>query len=305
MRGFPPDRVPRDNAFMALTHNPLRGILLMLIAIASFSVMDTIAKYLAQSYPVGSVVWARYAVNLVVLSVFLVVRGEVGRVRTARPMTQIVRGLMLGASTLLYFTSLTVLPLAEAAAIGFVLPVFVAILAVPMLNERIDMPRIIAIVVGLSGALIVVRPGTALFTVYALLPVAMAVCNAFYQILTRKIAGVEHPLTSLFYGSLIGTIMSTVLLSAGVAMPVGWFHWVLFLALGVIATVGHFVLIRAFDYAPATLLSPFVYSQLIWVMLFGWLVFDDFPDGWSLAGMAVIVASGLYIANRQRLTARR
>lgn len=290
---------------MTLTHNPLRGILLMLIAIAGFSVMDTIAKYLAQSYPVGSVVWARYAVNLVVLTAFMVARGQLGRIRTSRPKTQVVRGLMLGASTLLYFTSLTVLPLAEAAAIGFVLPVFVAILAVPMLNERIDMPRIIAIVVGLSGALIVVRPGTALFTVYALLPVAMALCNALYQILTRKIAGIEHPLTSLFYGSLIGTVMSTVLLSAGVTMPVGWLHWTLFLALGVIATVSHFVLIRAFDYAPATLLAPFVYSQLIWVMLFGWFIFGDFPDGWSLAGMAVIVASGLYIANRQRLTARR
>lgn len=290
---------------MALKHKPLRGIALILIAIATFSVMDTIAKYLSQSYPVGSVVWARYAINLLVLSAFLVVRGEVKRIRTERPTTQIVRGLMLGASTLLYFTSLTVLPLAEAASIGFVLPVFVAILAVPMLGERIDMPRVIAIVVGLSGALIVVRPGTALFTIYALLPVAMALCNAFYQILTRKIAGLEHPLTSLFYGSLIGTVMSTFLLSAGVAMPVGWLHWTLFLTLGVLATIGHFVLIRAFDYAPATLLAPFVYSQLLWVMLLGWFVFGDFPDGWSMVGMAVIVASGLYIANRQRLTAKR
>jgi drug/metabolite transporter (DMT)-like permease len=290
---------------MALKHKPLRGILLMMIAIATFAVMDTIAKYLSQSYPVGSVVWARYAINLLVLSAFLIARGEVRRIKTARPGTQVVRGLMLGASTLLYFTSLTVLPLAEAAAIGFVLPVFVAILAVPMLGERIDMPRVIAIVVGLSGALVVVRPGTALFTAYALLPVAMALCNAFYQILTRKIAGLEHPLTSLFYGSLIGTLMSTLLLSAGVAMPVGWFHWTLFLTLGVLATIGHFVLIRAFDYAPATLLAPFVYSQLFWVMLFGWFVFGDFPDGWSIVGMAVIVASGLYIANRQRLTAKR
>lgn len=296
---------------MALTHHPLRGILLISIAIGTFAVMDTIAKYLSQYYPVGNVVWARYAVNLLVLAGYLVVRGELRRLRTKLPMTQFVRGLMLGGSTLLYFTSLTVLPMAEAAAIGFVLPVFVAILAVPMLNERIDMPRIIAIVVGLSGALIIVRPGTALFTVYALLPVAMALCNAFYQILTRKIAGIEHPLTSLFYGSLVGTAMATLLLPAGIAtsfgsvMPVGWQHWGLFLALGVLATVGHFVLIRAFDYAPATLLAPFVYSQLIWVLLFGWLIFGDFPDGWSLIGMAIIVASGLYIANRQRLTARK
>ncbi len=290
---------------MTLKHKPLRGILLMSIAIATFSVMDTIAKYLSQSYPVGNVVWARYAINLLVLSAFMIWRGELGRLRTTRPTTQVVRGLMLGASTLLYFTSLTRLPLAEAAAIGFVLPVFVAILAVPMLGERIDMARIIAIFVGLSGALIVVRPGTSLFTVYALLPVAMALCNAFYQILTRKIAGLEHPLTSLFYGSLIGTAMSTLLLSAGVTMPVGWFHWSLFLTLGVLATIGHFILIRAFDYAPATLLAPFVYSQLVWVMLFGWFVFGDFPDGWSMVGMAIIVATGLYIANRQRLTAKR
>jgi len=290
---------------MALKHKPMRGILLISIAVATFAVMDTIAKYLSQSYPVGSVVWARYAVNLAVLAFFMTARGELGRLRTARPKTQIVRGLMLGGSTLLYFTSLTVLPLAEAASIGFVLPVFVAILAVPMLNERIDVPRIIAIVVGLSGALLVVRPGTALFTVYALLPIAMALCNAFYQILTRKIAGIEHPLTSLFYGSLIGTLLASLLLPAGLHMPASALHWLLFLVLGVLATIGHFVLIRAFDYAPATLLSPFVYSQLIWVMLFGWLVFGDFPDGWSLAGMAIIVASGLYIANRQRLTARR
>jgi len=290
---------------MALKHKPMRGILLISIAVATFAVMDTIAKYLSQSYPVGSVVWARYAVNLAVLAFFMTARGELGRLRTARPKTQIVRGLMLGGSTLLYFTSLTVLPLAEAASIGFVLPVFVAILAVPMLNERIDVPRIIAIVVGLSGALLVVRPGTALFTVYALLPIAMALCNAFYQILTRKIAGIEHPLTSLFYGSLIGTMLASLLLPAGLHMPASALHWILFLVLGILATIGHFVLIRAFDYAPATLLSPFVYSQLIWVMLFGWLVFGDFPDGWSLAGMVIIVASGLYIANRQRLTARR
>ena len=209
---------------MALKHKPTRGILLIVIAIATFSVMDTIAKYLSHSYPVGSVVWARYAINLIVLSAFMIARGEVRRIKTARPATQVVRGLMLGASTLLYFTSLTKLPLAEAASIGFVLPVFVAILAVPMLNERIDMPRVIAIVVGLSGALIVVRPGTALFTIYALLPVAMALCNAFYQILTRKIAGLEHPLTSLFYGSLIGTVMSTL---AQHQDPTGMWHQVI------------------------------------------------------------------------------
>ena len=141
---------------------------------------------------------------------------SLGRVRTARPGIQFARGLLLAAATSLYFTSLKVLPLADAAAISFVMPLFVAALAVPMLGERLDLARTIAILVGLAGALIIVRPGSDLFTPYALLPVAMALCNALYQVLTRKVAGIEHPLTSLIWGA----IVDAVLLSA--AAPFTW-----------------------------------------------------------------------------------
>ncbi|MEK6245150.1 MAG: DMT family transporter [Pseudomonadota bacterium] len=247
----------------------LRGTLLVVIAVGIFALMDTIAKYLARSYPVPGVVWARYAANL------------------------------------LYFTSLTVLPLADAAAIGFVMPLFLALLAVPMLGERMDGARLAAVLVGLAGALVIVRPGGAVFTPYALLPIGMALCNALYQILTRKVAGIEHPLTSLVWGAIVGAVLFSFALPFAWVTPTDPWHWGLLGVIGLLASVGHFILIKAYDYASATGLAPFFYTQLVWVMLLGWLVFGDFPDGWSLLGMGIIVASGIYLVGRQRLTMRR
>ena len=290
----------------SLRHTPaLKGIILIIAAIGVFSVMDTCAKYLAQFYPVPGITWARYAINFAMISAYLAYKGRFGIWRSKRPAIQLARGLLLVASTLLYFTSLSVLPIAEAAGIGFVLPLFVAGLAIPILKERLEMPRLIAILVGFGGALIIVRPGSGVFTWYALLPVAMAFCNALYQIFTRMIAGVDGPWTSLFWGALIGSVLMSAIAPFFWVMPHDPWHWALLLTMGFLATIGHLALIRAFDYAGATTLAPFVYTQLIWVMLLGWAVFGDFPDGWSLVGMAIIVASGMYIVNRQRLTSRR
>ena len=289
-----------------LPHNPaLRGILLMFIALGVFTLMDTIGKYLSHWYPVPGLVWARYAINILMLLAFLAWRGELRYVRTARPGIQVARGLLLGMATLLYFTALSRMPLAEASAIAFVLPLFVAVLAVPMLGELLDAGRLAAILVGLAGALVIVRPGSEAFTVYALLPLGMALMNALYQILTRKVAGLEPPLTSLFYGSLVGAVMFLPALPFAWQTPQDPWHWALLVVLGLLATVGHFILIRAFDFAPATLLAPFVYTQLLWTMLVGFLVFGDFPDGVSLVGMAIIVGAGLYLVGRQRLTVKK
>jgi len=283
----------------------LRGTLLVVVAVGIFALMDTIAKYLARSYPVPGVVWARYAANLLILLGFLAARGELKRLRTSRPALQVMRGLLLAGATLLYFTSLTVLPMAEAAAIGFVMPLFLALLAVPMLGERIGAARLAAVLVGLAGALVIVRPGAAVFTPYALLPIGMALCNALYQILTRKVAGIEHPLTSLVWGALIGAVLFSFVLPFAWVTPTDPWHWALLGIIGLLASVGHFTLIRAYDYASATGLAPFFYTQLVWVMLLGWLVFGDFPDGWSLLGMAIVVASGIFLVGHQRLTMRR
>jgi drug/metabolite transporter (DMT)-like permease len=283
----------------------LRGTLLVVIAVGIFALMDTIAKYLGRSYPVPGVVWARYAANLVILLAFLAARGELKRLRTARPGLQILRGLLLAGATLLYFTSLTVLPLAEAAAIGFVMPLFLALLAVPMLGERMDGARLAAVLVGLTGALVIVRPGAALFTPYALLPVGMAICNALYQILTRRVAGIEHPLTSLVWGAIVGAILFSFFLPFAWVTPTDPWHWTLLAVIGLLASIGHFTLIKAYDYANATAVAPLFYTQLVWVMLLGWLVFGDFPDGWSMVGMGIIVGAGIYLVGRKRLTVHR
>ena len=286
--------------------NPaLRGIALITFAVAMFAAMDTTAKYLAQFYPMPGIVWARYAGNLALLVTILLASGRWRLMRTARPGIQGLRGVLLGASTMLFFLSLVKLPIADATAIGFVMPLFIALLAVPMLKERLDPPRMIAITAGLAGALIIVRPGASVFTPYALLPLGMAAMNSLYHILTRKIAGLEPPLTSLFYGALVGAVMFTPVVPFQFEPPATALHWLLLGLLGGLATVGHLALIRAYEFAPATVLAPYQYSILVWVMLSGYLVFGDFPDRWSIVGMAVIVAAGLYLANRQRLTTRR
>jgi drug/metabolite transporter (DMT)-like permease len=267
--------------------------------------MDTTAKYLSQWYPVPGIVWARYVINLVMLFAWLALRGELKRVRTARPRIQLARGFLLSGATLIYFTSLSVLPLADAAAIGFVLPLFVAILAVPMLGERLDMSRTVAIFAGLFGALLIVRPGSSVFTWYALLPVCMAVFNALYQILTRKVAGVEHPLTSLVWGAIVGAVLLSAVAPFYWVPPDRASHWALLGLIGLLASIGHYLLIRAYEFAGATLLAPFTYTMVVWAVLLGFLVFGQLPDGWSIAGMAVIVLSGLFLAGRHRLTVHR
>ncbi|HEY5636922.1 MAG TPA: DMT family transporter [Burkholderiales bacterium] len=286
-------------------HTAMRGVAMMIAAVGIFALLDTSAKLLAgRGYPVAMVAWARYAGNLLLILAWLAGAGALGRLRTRRPGTQVLRGLMLGGATLLYFNALARMPIADAAAIGFVMPLVVALLAVPMLNERLDPVRLGIVLLGLAGAIIIVRPGSGLFGWVALLPLGMALCNAFYQILTRKLSGIEHPMTSLFWGALVGTAMLSPFLGAAWMPPASLADALLFMLLGAFGFAGHLLLIRAYEHATVALLAPLHYSQLVWVLLLGWLLFGEFPDLWSLLGMAVIVVSGLALVNRQRLAVR-
>jgi drug/metabolite transporter (DMT)-like permease len=171
-----------------------------------------------------------------------------------------------------------------------------------ILKEKVEFARWLAVAGGFVGVLIIIRPGSGVFTWASLLPLGSATCFACYQILTRKLANLESPYTSIFYAGLVGSVMMSLALPYIWTVPQSLHHALLFVVIGFIGGASHLILIKAYDYAPASRLAPFSYTQLIWVMLSGYLVFGDFPDHWSLIGIAVIVASGIYIATHQRLT---
>jgi drug/metabolite transporter (DMT)-like permease len=211
----------------------------------------------------------------------------------------VIRGVVLAASSLFFFSALAFMPIAEASAITFLAPLLVTAMSAYFLKERVRRSAWAALGAGFVGVLFIVRPGGAVFTPAALLPLATAVCFATYQLLTRRLAGIDSTIATLFIGALVGTLVVSFLLPFYWGLPQSAFHAVLFVLLGVLGAAGHFVLIRAFEYAPPGVLAPFVYTQLLTVLVLGFIVFGEFPDGWSLVGMAIIVLSGAWIAARQ------
>ncbi len=206
---------------------------------------------------------------------------------------------MLVATTL-FFASLRYLPLADAVAINFIAPLLVTALSIPMLKERVGIRRWMAIFVGFAGVLIIIRPGMGVMHWAAILPLCTAVCYAFYQILTRIAARSDDTQTSLFWMSAFGVIVSSI------AVPFFWttpslIEWAMMMALGTVYGLGHYLLIRGLEIAPASKLSPFLYTQIIWATLLGLLFFDQFPDRPTLIGVAIVISSGLYIWQRESL----
>jgi drug/metabolite transporter (DMT)-like permease len=287
-------------------HDPtvLKGIQLALFAVFVFALLDTLAKYLGKIYPVLGLVWARYTVHMLVMLAWLGPSMKLDLIRSRRPGLQVLRGLLLIGSTCFFFFALKFLPMAEASSIGFVSPLLVTVFSAVLLKEQISLRRWIAVGAGFVGVLIIIRPGGQVFTPAALLPICMAVCWSLYQIVTRTVSKSENPYATLFYTALVGSIVLSF------ALPFSWqtpsfVHALMIAALGLAGGFAHFILIRALTKAPASMLAPFYYSQLVWIILFGYLVFGDFPDGWALVGMAVIVGSGLYVAYGTRVHLRR
>lgn len=268
-------------------------------AVSTFAVLDTTAKYLSRTYPVPLIVWMRYALHVLVMLAFLGPRVGWGLATSRRPGLQVIRGVVLAASSLFFFAGLAFMPIAEASAITFLAPLLVTAMSAYFLGERVRRSAWAALAAGLVGVLLIVRPGGAVFSPAVLLPLATAVCFATYQLLTRRLAGIDSTIATLFIGALVGTLVVSLLLPFYFGLPQSAFHALLFLMLGVLGAAGHFVLIRAFEYAPPGVLAPFVYTQLLTVLVLGFLVFGEFPDGWSLVGMAIIVLSGAWMAARQ------
>lgn len=257
-----------------------------------FAVMNAIVKALLARYPLLMLLWARTFFH--VLAVALVIPAAVlGAVRTREPKTQLLRGALLATSTLLNFAALLFLPLGDVAAITFLSPILVAAIALLVLRERVGAVRWLAIGTGFLGALLIVRPSGAGIGPGALLALGCAAAYAVYQISTRIVREAE-PLVSLLFSGLVGAILFSALLPFGWRTPSA-VDLLLMVATGVLGAVGHLMIILALRRAEASRVSPFNYLQLVWAMAASYLVFGDVPSGATLAGAAIIVASGLWL----------
>jgi drug/metabolite transporter (DMT)-like permease len=285
----------------ATAQHPLRGILLFMLALMFFALLDATSKRLSATFAIPLLVWARYTLHFVIMLVFVAPAMRLRLVKTGNLTLQVVRALALVGTTGFAMMAFRSMPLAEATAVLFLSPLLVTVLAGPVLGERIGAQRWSAVFVGFAGVLLIARPGGALSLDGVLWALAGAACYAAYQLLTRRLSQAEHPLTLLFYTALVGTAVMSL------TLPWFWFEfsptvlqWLQIASLGLYGGVGHFILIRAFRLAPASTLTPFGYTQLIWATLLGWLAFGHVPDALSAAGMAVIAASGLWLALGQR-----
>ncbi len=294
---------PRDQAIVELKHEaqrqPLAGIALMIAAFACFAVLDAIAKALMPLIGTGIVVFGRYAFALLFVGAWLWQQGGLPLLRTRHPTLQVARGLLLVLSTASNFIALNYLQLAQTSAISFSNPLWVCALSPLLLGERIGSRRWVAVVVGFLGVLLIIRPGSADFHWAMTLSVAGALFTALYQIATRKVGANDRVVTSLFYVSLIGAIAAAPVAPFAKAMPTVW-QWVVLAFMGLFASFGHYMLTHAHRMAPAPVLAPFVYTQILWMVLFGYLVFGDIPDLYTIVGGAVVIAMGLYVFYRER-----
>ncbi|MEO8009534.1 MAG: DMT family transporter [Betaproteobacteria bacterium] len=258
-----------------------RAIVFMMVMVVCFSILETTAKYLSHFYPVPMLVWCRYTVHMVLVLLLLAPKFGVGLLRTTQPAGQILRAALLMGSTTCYFGALSFLPMAQVKAVSFISPLLVTLLAVWWLREQVSPTRWLAVVAGFLGVLFIVRPGSAMLQWPALLAIGAALC----------------------YTALVGSVLMSVV------VPLFWKtpdlrHVPLLILLGVVAGFGHYMLIKALELENASFLSPLGYVQLLWVILFGFLVFGDLPDAYSLIGMAIVVGSGLYVALGHRFKPR-
>lgn len=276
------------------------GILLMMSGVALFAVGEVMVKLLARDHSIAQIVWARYTFHaLVFLAVFSRI-GIVRQMRTARPGLQLTRSVLLLAATAFFFTALRYMPLADAVAINMVAPLLVAAFSIPILGEHVGIRRWAAIVVGFAGALVIIRPGFSALHWWVFMPLGTALCYSLYQILTRIAARTDDARTSLFWTSAVGVLATSALVPFLWTAPSAT-GWMLMVATGAAFGLGHYLLIRGLEYAPASSLSPFNYTQIVWAALFGILVFGDYPDEFTVGGAVIVIASGLYVWRREMI----
>ena len=274
-------------------------ILLMIGAIFCFASMDATAKYLMKEIGPAQTIWARYTVQAILVTVLILPKINIYG-KTKYPKLQFLRSVALMMATTLFFFAFSRLGLAEASAIFNISPVLITLGAFLFLREQIGLRRVIGIFVSLLGALIIIRPGSGVFTIYALLPLGAAIFYSTYSLVTRFVGADESPWTSLFYSAIFGAICYSIYIV---------FHWnpmsnnalLLTIIIGLFGTAGHICLIRALTLGEASLVAPFIYTNLLFTTIWGLALFGNFPDFWTIGGALIIVAAGIYVWARDRV----
>ena len=264
-----------------------------------FSSSDTISKYLSSGLPIAEFMWIRYVI-LLVFALVLAGRRPGLAIRARSPGLQIVRALTGVASGLLFVHGVRQMTMAQATTISFLSPLLVTILSIPLLGETVGARRWAAVAAGLLGMIVVVRPGLDDFQPATVFGASSALCWALALVITRKLSLTDTSRTTLLWSAGIGTLILTAILPFQAVWP-SFGQLGLSLLMGVLAAGGQWLVILAHRVAPASLLAPFFYGQLIWSAALGLAVFGNLPDRWTLAGAAIIVASGLYTAHRERV----
>lgn len=273
---------------------------LMCGAMLCFTGLDTCAKWLGFTLPVVQIVCARYVAAALIALGASRPFSRPSALRSKRPSLQLLRSVLLLGSTGANVLALRQLQLSETATISFLTPIFVALLAGPLLGERVGAERVIAIAIGFLGVAIATRPGTAAFQPIVFVAVAGVVCNSGYVIATRRLAAADAPQTTLAWTQIAGIVFLTPLLPWVWRQPGTAEVWLVMATMGVFAAAGHGLLIVAHRFAPAPALTPFSYTQLVWMIVSGVLFFGDWPSAETLVGASLVVACGAYLALRER-----
>lgn len=292
---------------MPVPQSDTRGLAFIISAVACFAAFDTLTKWIGATAPLVMVIWFRYVFQASVTAcVLLPVRGR-SLVRTTRPHLQMLRGMLLVLISVLAFLSLKYLPVAEFTAISMITPLAITFLATLMIGEEVSIQRWLFLLGGFAGALMVVRPGGESFTWPMLLPLGFVLVNALFQVVTSLLAKVDDAETTHFYTGVVGALLLSMAVPFAWHTALSWRHWAVMIAMGIASSLGHYFLIKAYSYSPVAVLTPYLYGQIAFAALGGWVMFSHVPDAWSFAGMCVIGACGVtgtwMSARTQRLPA--
>ncbi len=278
--------------------SPRTGILLMVCAAACFVTHDAISKHLSVSYPIGQIISLRHISSLLVILLYVQFVSGWPSLRVVNATGQFVRALVFVGSTVSIILSVSLLPLSLATAIIFSSPIFVVALAGPMLGETVGVRRWTAVIVGFIGVLVIVRPGGAVFNWYLLVPVLAALAAGLRDNVTRYLARTESAIAILFWSTILVVLVSSTSFAWGGWRPVAFLDIGWLVVLGILNTVGHFMMIISLRVGDASLVTPFRYTGIVWATLLGIVVWGDYPDRWTVLGACIVIASGLYIIER-------